>query len=155
MKAAGYTVLLVWSQDDEAFIARALELPGCVAHGETREEAVEQIQITIENWIDAAKSMGRRVPQPISLEEFEKQSANAEIEEQKRFKLAVQNAVTDALETLVPALVERLEKTLIPSRACVAGPEGTTIISGNDILVGHVQLPKPPRVSKARSGVKS
>ena len=75
MKAAGYTVLIVWSQDDEAFIARALELPGCVAHGETREEAVEQIQIAIENWVDAAKAMGRKVPQPISLEEFERQGA--------------------------------------------------------------------------------
>jgi predicted RNase H-like HicB family nuclease len=155
MKAAGYAVLLVWSQEDEAFIARALELPGCVAHGETREEAVEQIQIAIENWIDTAKSMGRKVPQPISLEEFEQRGANAEGEQQQNLKFAIQKAVADALGTLVPAIVERLEKTLIPSRAGVLGDEGTTIVSGNDILVGHVQLPKTPRVSKARSGVKS
>ena len=58
MKAAGYTVLLVWSRDDKAFIARAFELPGCVAHGETREEAVEPIQMAIKNWVDTAKSMG-------------------------------------------------------------------------------------------------
>lgn len=74
-------MLLVWSQGDEAFIARALGLPGCVAHGETRDEAVEQVQIAIENWIDAAKSMGRKGPQPISLEEFEQRGANAEIEQ--------------------------------------------------------------------------
>ena len=81
MKAAGYTVLLVWSQGDEAFIARALGLPGWVAHGETREEAFEQVQIAIGNWLDAAKSMGRKVPQPLSLEEFEQRGANAEGEQ--------------------------------------------------------------------------
>jgi predicted RNase H-like HicB family nuclease len=144
MKAAGYTVLLVWSQDDEAFIARALELPGCVAHGETREEAVEQVQIAIENWIDAAKSMGRKVPQPISLEEFEQQSTNAEIEQQKRFKLAVQKAVADALETLAPAILERLEKTLIPSRAGVPGHEGTPQSSAETTsLSGMLSRRKP------------
>jgi predicted RNase H-like HicB family nuclease len=35
-----YSMLVLWSDDDEAFLAHVIELQGCVAHGETREEAV-------------------------------------------------------------------------------------------------------------------
>jgi predicted RNase H-like HicB family nuclease len=43
-----YSIILYWSDDDEAFIASVPELPGCMAHGETRGQAIEQIEIAIQ-----------------------------------------------------------------------------------------------------------
>jgi len=63
-------MIVLWSTDDEAFLARVLELPGCIAHGETREEAVANASIAIENWIDTAKELHRPIPPPMDLDEF-------------------------------------------------------------------------------------
>ena len=57
-------MIIYWSDDDQAFIASVPELPGCIAHGETRTAAIEQIEIAIENWIDTADAIGRQIPSP-------------------------------------------------------------------------------------------
>ena len=38
-----YEIIIYWSNEDGVFVAEAPELPGCVAHGETQEEALEHI----------------------------------------------------------------------------------------------------------------
>ncbi len=70
MTSTNYSMIVLWSTDDEAFLARVLELPGCIAHGETREEAVANAGIAIENWIDTAKELQRPIPPPMDLDEF-------------------------------------------------------------------------------------
>lgn len=40
------------------------DLPGCMSDGETIEEAVSNVQDAIACWIDAARRLGREVPQP-------------------------------------------------------------------------------------------
>ena len=59
-----YEIILYWSIEDNAFIAEAPELPGCSADGETQKQALENIQIVIDEWIETAKSIGRSIPQP-------------------------------------------------------------------------------------------
>jgi len=59
-----YAVIVFWSAEDQAFIARVPELSGCMAHGETRTRAIEQIEIAIENWINTAREIGREIPDP-------------------------------------------------------------------------------------------
>jgi predicted RNase H-like HicB family nuclease len=54
----------VGSDEDEAFIAEVPELPGCAADGETYEEALANVQVIIEEWIETAKDLGRPIPQP-------------------------------------------------------------------------------------------
>ncbi|HEX2204877.1 MAG TPA: type II toxin-antitoxin system HicB family antitoxin [Longimicrobium sp.] len=59
-----YEVDIYWSDDDEAFIADVPELPGCMAHGDTREEALANAQEAIDLWIRVARKRGREVPEP-------------------------------------------------------------------------------------------
>jgi predicted RNase H-like HicB family nuclease len=53
-----------WSDEDDAYLVTVPELPGCVTHGATYEEAVRQGQDAIECWIEANQAWGRPIPAP-------------------------------------------------------------------------------------------
>jgi predicted RNase H-like HicB family nuclease len=59
-----YEVIIYWSQEDEAFIAEVPELPGCAADGETYQEALQNVEMIMQEWIETAQEIGRYVPQP-------------------------------------------------------------------------------------------
>ncbi len=59
-----YRIILYWSEEDSAFIADVPELPGCMAHGETQEEALRNVNDAIGLWIDTARELGNPVPEP-------------------------------------------------------------------------------------------
>ncbi len=59
-----YKVIVYWSEEDEAYIAEVPELPGCMADGSTYEEALKNVQIVIDEWIETARSLGREIPIP-------------------------------------------------------------------------------------------
>lgn len=59
-----YELIIYWSEDDQAFIVEVPELPGCMADGETYQEAVQNAEITIQEWIETARELGREIPQP-------------------------------------------------------------------------------------------
>ncbi|MEO6331129.1 MAG: type II toxin-antitoxin system HicB family antitoxin [Gemmatimonadaceae bacterium] len=59
-----YEVILCWSDPDQAFIAEVPELPGCAADGPTYEAALEAAGAAIRDWIEAARDLGRPIPQP-------------------------------------------------------------------------------------------
>ncbi|MDZ7593355.1 MAG: type II toxin-antitoxin system HicB family antitoxin [Thiobacillus sp.] len=57
-------ILLRWSDEDSAFIAEVPELPGCMAHGESQDEALHHAQEAIAAWIEMAQEIGRLIPEP-------------------------------------------------------------------------------------------
>ena len=59
-----YEIIVYWSNEDQAFIAEAPELPGCMAHGDDRETALRNVKDAVAFWIDRARELGRAVPQP-------------------------------------------------------------------------------------------
>lgn len=59
-----YEIILYWSSDDDAFIAEVPELPGCMADGKTRKEAIENAERVIKEWIDIAREDGEDIPYP-------------------------------------------------------------------------------------------
>ena len=59
-----YEIIIYWSKDDEAFVAEVLELPGCMADGKTYQEAISNVEIVINEWIETAKKLGRPIPEP-------------------------------------------------------------------------------------------
>lgn len=46
------------------YVATVPDLPGCMSDGDTRQEAVENVQGAIESWKEAAEEEGRPIPEP-------------------------------------------------------------------------------------------
>jgi predicted RNase H-like HicB family nuclease len=59
-----YEVIIYWSAADEAFLAEVPELPGCMADGQTPAEALANVQLIAQEWIETALELGREVPEP-------------------------------------------------------------------------------------------
>lgn len=59
-----YEVIIYWSEEDDCFIAEVPELAGCMADGKTKEEALANAEVIIEEWIETAKELGREIPEP-------------------------------------------------------------------------------------------
>jgi len=59
-----YEIIIYWSKEDEAYIAEVPELPGCMADGASYKEVLENITHIIEEWIETAKELGRKIPEP-------------------------------------------------------------------------------------------
>jgi len=59
-----YEIILYWSEEDQAFIAEAPELPGCAADGPTRQEALANAKQVIAEWLETAQELGRAIPPP-------------------------------------------------------------------------------------------
>jgi predicted RNase H-like HicB family nuclease len=58
-----YELIIYWSEVDQAFIVEVPELPGCAADGATYQEAVQNAEIVIQEWIETAKALGRPIPE--------------------------------------------------------------------------------------------
>lgn len=59
-----YEIIIYWSNEDQVFIAEVPELPGCMAHGATSQDALAQAQEAIQLWIDTAREFGDVIPEP-------------------------------------------------------------------------------------------
>ena len=59
-----YEIIIFWSNEDQAFVAEVPELPGCVAHGTTHEEALASAKAAMQLWIDTAREFGDPIPEP-------------------------------------------------------------------------------------------
>lgn len=59
-----YELVICWSEDDQSFAVEVPELPGCMADGETCEQAVANARRVTEEWMETAREPGRPVPEP-------------------------------------------------------------------------------------------
>jgi len=59
-----YEVVIFWSDEDDAFLAEVPELPGCMADGKTYQEALNNLERIIQEWLETAKELGRAIPEP-------------------------------------------------------------------------------------------
>jgi predicted RNase H-like HicB family nuclease len=120
-----YSVMIFWSDDDAVFVATVPDLPGCMAHGETRGMAIEQIEIAIQNWLDTAREIGREIPGPpkdmaLYIKELDQKTAQT-------IKAGLENAMPSLVETVVKVLKqseanERQIRDMIQKRPKVFAP---------------------------------
>lgn len=59
-----YEVIIYWSNEDGVFVAEVPELAGCMAHGDTQQDALAQVQIAMALWLDTAREFGDSIPLP-------------------------------------------------------------------------------------------
>lgn len=55
-------MLIYWSDEDKAFIVEVPELPGCMADGKNRQEALANAEKIVQEWMETARELGREVP---------------------------------------------------------------------------------------------
>lgn len=65
-----YYVHIYWDDYDKIFVAEVPELPGCATHGDTKEEAIRQAEDAIATWLDGAREIGKKIPEPLATQRF-------------------------------------------------------------------------------------
>lgn len=62
---AEYSIFIQYDPADKIYVASIPELKGCMAHGETKEQALKEIETAKDLWIETAMEDGMEVPEPI------------------------------------------------------------------------------------------
>jgi predicted RNase H-like HicB family nuclease len=60
-----YSINIQYDNIDNIYVASVPELEGCMAHGNTREEAMKEIQVAMQLWLEVAEECGDLIPQPL------------------------------------------------------------------------------------------
>jgi predicted RNase H-like HicB family nuclease len=60
-----YAIIIQYDKSDNIYVAKVPDLPGCMAHGDTREQAIKEIQIAMEMWLELAQELGETIPTPM------------------------------------------------------------------------------------------
>ena len=58
-----YEIVVSWSGVDGLFAAEVPDLPGCTAHGETREAAIRNVHEAMALWIATTVEHGDPIPE--------------------------------------------------------------------------------------------
>jgi predicted RNase H-like HicB family nuclease len=96
-----YGVQILWSQQDGAYLAVSNELPGCVADGQTLEEALANFRIIVQEWIDTAKEEGREIPKPMTVEDLAQAMQQSQANLQQHIKSEVDKAAQQVFNWLM------------------------------------------------------
>lgn len=64
IRVTRYPAEVFWSEEDEGYIAIAPDLEGASAWGATEAEALAELRIAIEAWMEAALAAGNHIPEP-------------------------------------------------------------------------------------------
>jgi predicted RNase H-like HicB family nuclease len=59
-----YHINIFYSEEDGGYIADIPDLPDCSAFGNSPAEALAEVQLAKEAWLEAARSEGRPIPLP-------------------------------------------------------------------------------------------
>jgi predicted RNase H-like HicB family nuclease len=59
-----YHINVFWSAEDGRWIADVPDLKYCSAHGATPSEAVDEVRVAIELWLETARDTGTVIPEP-------------------------------------------------------------------------------------------
>ncbi|MBC8390565.1 MAG: type II toxin-antitoxin system HicB family antitoxin [Actinobacteria bacterium] len=65
-----YTYRVEWSEEDQLHIARCLEFPSLVAHGNTIEHALKEIEKVVEEAIAWMQEENEEIPEPFGLKRY-------------------------------------------------------------------------------------
>ncbi|MCF6155737.1 MAG: type II toxin-antitoxin system HicB family antitoxin [Candidatus Brocadia sp.] len=64
MSESQYEMIIYWDRTDNIYVIDVPELPGCMAHGKSKKEALENAEKAVELWLKTAKEDGIQIPVP-------------------------------------------------------------------------------------------
>ncbi|GAB4531692.1 MAG: hypothetical protein Kow0063_11320 [Anaerolineae bacterium] len=59
-----YHINIFYSEEDGGYIADIPDLPNCSAFGNTPAEALAEVELAKEAWLEAARAEGKPIPLP-------------------------------------------------------------------------------------------
>jgi predicted RNase H-like HicB family nuclease len=59
-----YHIDVFYSAEDECWIANVPDLRYCSAHGPTPQQAVQEVMVALEGWLEVAREEGKSIPEP-------------------------------------------------------------------------------------------
>lgn len=65
-----YSVFILWSNKDDGYIAISQELEGLSAFGETKTDALRELDSAISGYMAVLEKDGIRFPDPVTLEKY-------------------------------------------------------------------------------------
>jgi len=95
-----YAVQIIWSEEDNAYLAITAELPGCIADGKSPEEALTNVRVAIAEWIEVANEDKRPIPPPLNIETY------AALQQQQHANL--QNHIEEQVKKTIEAVLQQL-----------------------------------------------
>jgi len=60
-----YSILIQYDATEKIYVASVPELKGCMAHGQTREEAIKEIQEAMQLQLEVMQDKGMLAPLPM------------------------------------------------------------------------------------------
>ncbi|NUO10128.1 MAG: type II toxin-antitoxin system HicB family antitoxin [Candidatus Brocadia sp.] len=64
MSESQYEMIIYWDKTDNIYVVDVPELSGCMAHGKSKKEALENAEKAVEFWLKTAKEDGIQIPEP-------------------------------------------------------------------------------------------
>lgn len=64
MSSVRYGIAIFWSEEDDQWISIVPDLRGCSASGDTLEEALQEIQIAKDLWLESTREHDEHLPEP-------------------------------------------------------------------------------------------
>jgi predicted RNase H-like HicB family nuclease len=101
-----YPVVVRKLDDDDGggYIAVVPDLYGCMADGETIEEAVTNVCIAVTDWLEVARELGREIPEPGDAARMAKAREHALIE-----TIKIMSEQFDGLDSRVDRLMDEIQ----------------------------------------------
>jgi predicted RNase H-like HicB family nuclease len=59
-----YHINIFWSDEDDCYVADIPDLEFCSAFGSTPEEALAEVMVAKEGWLEVARERGTPIPPP-------------------------------------------------------------------------------------------
>ena len=59
-----YEIRVWWCEEDDAFLAQVVDMPGIMTHGDTPEEAARENYVALQLALDCLSERGKRAPAP-------------------------------------------------------------------------------------------
>ena len=60
-----YSLMFQYDPDDKIYVGSVLEIPWCMAHGDTQEEALKELKSSLALWLKCAEEDGLEIPKPM------------------------------------------------------------------------------------------